>query len=410
MRWRVALGGIVLAGLAWRLVYAYAMVRNHPLLGDAAEFHQQANLLADGHGYIDPFYWAFHHLPKATADKPPVYPFLEAFVSLLGGRSWQAHDLVGILSGTATIVVVALVARRLAGPRAGLIAAAIAAAYPMLVAADGALRSESTYALLVTLSLLCALRLRERRSLGRAAALGAVIGLAALTRGEALLLVVLVALPAARWRTREAAVAVAACAVVLAPWLVRCWTTFDEPVAISTNTGGLLAGANCHSTYHGEFIGQWDFRCVPEIKKFNEAQAADELRRVGVRYARDHAGRLPVVLAVRLGRSFELYRPLQGVNIERFLEGRDLTAEKAGLVMYYLLALLGIAGAVVLRRRRDGSLSTLLAPIVGVVFVSLTAYGITRFRVGAEPALVILATVGAEAMVLRLRSRSALRR
>lgn len=404
-RWTYLLAGIVLAGLAWRLVYAYAIVRSHPLVGDALEFHQQANLLADGHGYIDPFAWAFQHVARATADKPPVYPFLEAFVSLLGGRSWQAHDIVGILSGTATIVVVALLARRLAGPRAALVAAAAAAAYPMLVAADGALRSESTYALLVTSSLLLALRLRERRTHGRAAALGAVIALAALTRGEGVLLVLLVALPAAGWRTRQAGVAVLACAVVLAPWLIRCWTTFGEPVAISTNTGGLLAGANCDTTYHGELLGQWDFRCLRHLDQPNEAKAADTLRGDGLRYVRHHLGRLPVVVAARLGRSFELYRPLQGVNQERFFEGRDQTAEKAGLVMYYAFALLAIGGAVVLRRRRDGSLSTLLAPVVGVVFVSITAYGITRFRVGAEPAIVVLATIGGAAGLRRLRSR-----
>ena len=152
--WRRALIGIALGGLALRVIYAYAIVKSKPLIGDALEFHLQANLLADGHGYIQPFTWALGHVARPTADKPPVYPSLEAFLSLFGGRSWQWHDLVGIAAGTATIVVTGLLGRRVGGERLGLIAAGVTAVYPLLIAADGSLRSESVFALLVTLALL----------------------------------------------------------------------------------------------------------------------------------------------------------------------------------------------------------------------------------------------------------------
>ena len=197
--WRRALIGIALGGLALRVIYAYAIVKSKPLIGDALEFHLQANLLADGHGYIQPFTWALGHVARPTADKPPVYPSLEAFLSLFGGRSWQWHDLVGIAAGTATIVVTGLLGRRVGGERLGLIAAGVTAVYPLLIAADGSLRSESVFALLVTLALLQTLRLRETPSVRGAALLGAIIALATLTRSEALLLVVL--LPVGSRRT-----------------------------------------------------------------------------------------------------------------------------------------------------------------------------------------------------------------
>ena len=78
----------------------------------------------------------------------------------LDDPDWQR--LAGALFGAGTIVVVALIARRLAGDRAGLLAGALAAAYPVLVAADGALMSESLLGLLVAGSLLAAYRLRDR--------------------------------------------------------------------------------------------------------------------------------------------------------------------------------------------------------------------------------------------------------
>ena len=83
--------------------------------------------------------------------------------------------------------------------------------------------------------------------------LGAVSALAALTRGEALLLLPLVLIPVVVRRpggVRAAAVvAVVAFAVVLAPWTVRNWIVFDQPVAIATNSGTAVAGANCAETY-----------------------------------------------------------------------------------------------------------------------------------------------------------------
>ena len=389
---------IAAAGLAARLAYALLLVKSKPLLGDGLEFHLQANLLADGKGYIQPFLYQAEGVARASADKPPLYPFLEAGVSLLGGRTWAWHQLVGCLAGTGTVAVVGLVGRRAAGPRAGLIAAGLAAGYPLLVAADGSLRSESVYALCIALVLLTALRYRDAPSARGAALLGVAVAAAALTRGEALALLVLLALPLCGWR--RAGVAGLACVVVLAPWLVRCWIVFDRPVLISTNVGGLLAGANCDSTYHGALIGQWDFGCIPPPVHANEALEAERLRHRGLSYARDHAGRVPVVEAARLGRSFELYRPREQARQEAFFEGRNLRVEQAGVACYYVLALLAVYGVVVLRRR-DGPWAVLLAPVALVILVTLISYGFTRLRVAAEPALVVLAAVALDALAAR---------
>jgi hypothetical protein len=197
---------------------------------------------------------------------------------------------------------------------------------------------------------------------------------------------------------------VAACLLVLSPWLVRCWIAFGQPVLISTNVGGLLAGANCPQTYSGALLGQWTLGCLPPPRYANEAEEANRMRDIGLRYARDHAGRLPVVIAARLGRSFELFRPQQQWAMEAFYEGRSLKVEEAGVLVYYVVALLAIGGAVTLRRRR-GPWGVLLAPVVLVVFVSVTAYGFTRFRVVAEPCLIVLAAVAIDALVRRWCAR-----
>jgi hypothetical protein len=398
------IGAAVLGGALLRVLYAL-VVGDAPLLGDGLEFHQQANLLADGLGYSLPGGPAGALRP--TADKPPLYPALEALVSLAGGRSPAWHHSVAIACGTATVGVTGLLGRRLSGARAGVLAALLAAAYPLLIAADGSLRSESLYALLVTLALLLALRLRERPTATRGAALGATVALAALTRGEGVALLALapLALPwrgARREALRPALALVAAFAVVLAPWFARCWVRFDRPVLISTNVGGLVAGANCAPAYRGHLMGGWAFDCLPPPRFANEAREAARQRDVGLRYAREHSGRLPAVLVARVGRSFELFRPREQARDAAFFEGRNLRVEQAGVLVFYATALLALAGLVALRRRR-GPWAIAALPVGVVVLVSLTAYGYTRFRVGAEPALVALAACGAMELATRAR-------
>lgn len=394
------LAGIAVLGFVLRALYAYGLVRSAPLVGDGLEFHLQANFLAEGRGYVQPFLLQQTGVARPSADKPPLFPMLEAGLSLAGGRSWPWHHLVGVVAGTGTVATVGLLGRAFRDAALGLTAAGLAAISPILIAADGSLRSESVYALSVALALLAALHVRARPGPWRAAALGAAIALAALSRGEALLLVLLLVLPLAGWR--RTGVAATACVVVLAPWLVRCWVAFGQPVLVSTNVGGLLAGANCDRTYAGPLLGQWDLQCIPPPVHVNEARESLRLRGVGFDYARAHAGRLPIVLAARLGRTLELFRPRQNADMEAFYEGRNLRVAQAGVLWWYVIAVLTALGARAARRRGE-PWAALLAPMVVVVVISLLAYGFTRFRTAVEPGVLVLAAVPLLALRARLQ-------
>lgn len=379
-RW---LAAIAAAGLAVRLIYVLALTPHLRGLGDATHYHELANVLGDGRGFVDP------GNGTPTALHPPLFPLLLALPSALGLDTYTAHRVVVTLIGTATIVAAGLVARHVAGERAGLIAAALAAVSPVLISSDGAVMSETLLGLLVMLCALAGYRLAERPSLGRGALLGLLIGLAALTRGEAILLVPLLALPLALRRPAVLGAAVAACLIALAPWTIRNLTTFDKPVLISTNEGNLIAGANCPSTYRGRDIGSWDLRCVPGGPIEDESVAAARFRRAGLDYAGDHAGRIPLVVLARLARTFELLQPIrQAQNAE----GRAAGLEIAGAVTFFLLLPLGIWGGILLRRRRV-PLSPLLAPFALAVAATVVGYGVPRFRLPADVALIVLSAV-----------------
>jgi hypothetical protein len=193
--------------------------------------------------------------------------------------------------------------------------------------------------------------------------------------------------------------------LVVAPWLVRNWITFDRPTAISTNEGGLLAGANCHAAYYTELVGTW--ACFPRNDPAwgeNEAAISAHLRSRAFEYAGDHIGRVPAVVGVRVLRVWDVWKPRSSARFEASIGDRHVDAQRAAVLSLYLLAPFAIAGAVILRRRGE-PLRILLTPIVFVTLVAALSYGSTRFRVAAEPAIVVLAAVGAATWWDRLRAR-----
>lgn len=82
------------------------------------------------------------------------------------------------------------------------------------------------------------------------------------------------------------------------------------------------------------------------------------------------------------------------------LEGRSPIVLELGFVMYWLLVPLAIYGLVLLRRRTI-PVWPLAAMFLLVTIVALLIYGEPRFREPAEIALVGLAAVGVERLVVR---------
>jgi 4-amino-4-deoxy-L-arabinose transferase-like glycosyltransferase len=406
------LAAIAGAGLAIRLVYALAVMGDRRVTGDGREFHLLANVLASTGRYLQPFMELYRDRAIPTAEKPPLYPFVLSISSWLGLDSYDAHRVVSCLVGALAVVLIGLIGRRVGGPRVGLIAAGIAAVYPALWMLDGSLRSESLYLPLVALVMLLSYRLLDAPTWPRAALLGLAIGFAALTRGEAVFLVLLLGIPVLllvprSGRLRLAAAVVAGCLLVVGPWLARNWITFDRPTAISTNEGGLLAGANCRAAYHGPLIGSWP--CFPRNDPRwgeNEAVISGHLRSRALDYAGDHAGRVPAVAGVRVLRVWDLWSPADAARLESSVADRHLRAQQAAMAALYLLIPFAAAGAIVLRRR-GRPLRILLVPVLFVTLVGALTYGSTRFRVAAEPALVVLAAVAVAELLDRVRGARA---
>ena len=111
----------------------------------------------------------------------------------------------------------------------------------------------------------------------------------------------------ARARLRRLAIVLLPVVVLLGTWTLRTATRLDAVVPLTTNSGTLLAGANCDEVFRGPRTGQWSLRCATASLPdpiTDEAAAAASMQRAGLRYAGGHAERLPAVATVRVLRTF----------------------------------------------------------------------------------------------------------
>ncbi len=425
-RFLIALGGIAAAAFLVRVLIITVVNPRVPALGDASAYHLLANHLADGRGYIRPFDLTRFGLVVPTAEYPPLHAFVVSLFARLGLRSVEAQRLALAVIGTASVVGIGWIARRIADAKVGLVAAALAAISPMIFLPDATLMSETIFMALVVAALGLAIRARERPSLGRFVALGLVLGLATLTRAEAGVLALLLMIPIAvripglapSRRVGLVAVGLAALVAVVVPWTVRNQSTFHEFVPVSNNLGTALAGANCSLTYSGPSLGSWRStfgrgdaaagECFTGFNgrepDFNEAIAAARARREGLDYLRDHLAQTPKVAAARVLRTFGVFRPGQQIELEA-LEGRPIGWERAGTWLDWILMPLAVGGLVIGYRRRI-PIWPLIAPVIMVVISSVLTYGNQRFRIGAEPTIVIGAAIALVTLTRAARPRT----
>jgi 4-amino-4-deoxy-L-arabinose transferase-like glycosyltransferase len=399
--WRGAHRGLVMptvVGAIWRLGMLVVDKWHQPLLlNDSLYYSAQARQLVDGIWFREIF------VDRPGAEHGPLTSTLMATVSWLPDPvPWQR--LVTVLCGIATIVLLGLVATRLAGQRAGMVTAWIAAIYPNLWMNDGLVMSESVSVVCVATVLLLTERALRRRDTRSFVWVGVAVGLAALARSElALMAPGLTALlwwslrrdhPAA-WRS--AGIVLATAIATLSPWVVFNLARFERPVTLTTNDGTTLLGSYCPDTFHGPDRGGWSLVCVvadPDYRQDEEPSVRSARQRdLAITFARHHLTEVPGVVVARIGRTLDLYR-LDSLVAQDVGEERYRWASWAGIVGWWSLGVVVLAGLGRIRREVDLTLRLLLAlPAVSVLVTTVVFYGGHRIRSSLEPSLVVVVGV-----------------
>jgi len=387
-------------------------------LGDEYFYSMQARLVADGRGFLNPFgYYAPVGTPQhrvfPTAIHPPLYTIFLSIPAKLGIDTPTEQRIVTALLGCVTVFLIGILAQRLTGRNGvGLLAALIAAAYPPLWSNDSVLGLETLYAFLVIAALLAVYRLWAKPSLGAAALLSLWLSFATLTRSEGVLLFLMMALPTIvlvkgvtrvfRWKMVGVMALVGL--VVVGPWVVRNLTTFEKPTTLGTGFGWVLLDGSCDATFYGNKLGYWDDSC--QLKNYpprmEETLVDAKARKQAIEYLKDHKSRIPVVMAARVGRVFDVYRPFQNVEFNQFFERRGDVTSWMILFAYWAMAPFAIGGLFVLRKRRV-PIFPFLAIVVATTITVALSFGITRYRAPVEAIIPVLAAIAIAALWGRLR-------
>jgi 4-amino-4-deoxy-L-arabinose transferase-like glycosyltransferase len=396
--WLLTISGLA---LAIRVVYVLGFTsRGSPKFYDNFYYTAESFYLSRGHF----FPVLFGSAPDAT--HPPLTSLVLVPATYFWGLSSEIpQQMTMAVLGVAVVMLVGLLGRAVVGPWVGLMAAFLAAVYPNFWIPSGIVMSETLSMLLMVLILLATYALLRHPTWTNAALLGLACGIEILVRAELVLFVPFLLVPAAlacremSWRRRLALVGVGAavCLVSVMPWVGRNLASFHDTTTISTGEGLVVVGANCPATYSGNELGFWALQCIASVKAHGDpSQVGATYQHVAVTYAEHHAGRLPAVVAARIGRLWDAYRPVQGAQIDVH-EGRPEGAALAGLVVYYALLPVAALGIVSLRRRRITQWP-LLVPAGVLTAVAAATYGSVRFRAPFEVCLVVLAAAGMAAI------------
>jgi hypothetical protein len=386
------------------------------LVGDALYFFGQGEAIADSRGFVAPFLTS--DVPSSS--DPPAFAVLVAALHAVGIDTPHGQRLVLTLVGAAGVGLIALAAHRFAGVTAAAAAGVLAAIDPNLWINDGMVMSEGLLVPLIAVVLLTALRAWQHPTVGRAAALGAALGFAALTRGEALAYNVLIVVPLlVGLRTvplprRVALVAVAwtTCLLVVAPWFAYNASRFEHLVLMTSSTGSVLLSGTCAETYEGELLGYHHGACFEDTtERWLEASASGDeserdaaFREIALDHMRANGSRVPVVAAARAGRVWGVYRPGDSVQLDAVVENRPEAASRVGYVAHLAMIPLSVAGLVVLRRRRL-PISPFVGIAVSVTATAAAAMGVTRYRLPWDVCAVVLTAVAFDAVVSWWRAR-----
>jgi MYXO-CTERM domain-containing protein len=403
---------LLLLALGARIGYIIA-TPDYVIIHDARDYDRHARSLATGQGY-----GKIGSGPGGlTAFRPPGYPYFLAGVYAIAGveradkeQRERAGRIANAIVGTAIVALIGLLAAQLFDRRIALLAMALAAVYVPLVLVGGALMSEPLFAALMLAALVAAISARgSARPLRWIVLAGLFAGLMILARANALVLLAPLALavwtgrPRLAWRNVAApALLVAVAFATVAPWTVRNAVVLDSFVPVSTQFGSALAG-----TYNDEaradrvHPASWrSLRRIPEYqhivgpsswRRVPEPQLDKELRSAAIHYAADHPAYVGKVAYWNTVRMLDL----AGLDWSRHTAGTISVAPDwadAGVVCFWVFALLAGAGAFSLRRR-GFPLYVAAIPLLLYLSVVFMVFETPRYRTGIDPFIVLLAAV-----------------
>ncbi len=394
-RWSPHVALFVVA-LAIRVAWVLSVRRVGLAFGDALNYHVAATSVSQGKGYQ-----TLQNAP--TARWPPGYTTVLAGVYRVFGVDARWGELLNALIGAITVVLLVVVVERWVDRTTAIVAGAILTVLPGPIIWTDLVVSETLYTMLFVLTFVVLSHAAPRWPW--LVAIGVVIGLGALVRGEAMTWGLL---PIVLWRKqfslaelgkRVAAIAAAAI-VVLLPWTIRNAVTMNAFVPLATNSSETLwAGHNPDATggqvYPPDAFYE-PFNDVPDTEW--ELRTTGALRHDALSYMIRHPARELELIPLKLihlnrGDSYALDWVNTGADVGPI---SPINAERIGVLAdlgYFGLLTMTILGVVFLGRsfwREAVGRCIATSFVTALVLYGFVYYGNYRYRLAYEPLMVVV--------------------
>jgi hypothetical protein len=415
----------LVVGLLARWLYVYATVDVRPL-HDSLSYLLRGQYLAARHTLM-PIIGA-HHRSYPDAYWPPFFPIVLAVliklhslaVALSFGRHFRLVIWLRLAMSTINALSLAgltLIAFRLWGRRTALVTTWIGALYLPWIDVGASMYSES---LLIPVVIATCVATLEYRRTGRRLLLvsaGLLAGLATMTHGNGLVLVVIVC--AAVWaagrsgtgpfevrRLRSVLAVIAAAGAVIVPWTVRNAIELHAFVPIATSLGNTVAGTYNSRSARSSPPARWlsashrvEYRTIFRRFPISGPPQDAALERRALRYIEDHPRYLLTVgvwnTAHLLGFTYLGYS-LADARRQRL----PVWSVYAQNWAFWILGVLAIIG-VVTRRARATPRWLWAVPILLFATVVWVGAGSSLYREPVDPFLILLAGCACGAASLR---------
>jgi len=395
---------LLIVGLASRIaITIHGGLATPPRPGsDCSEYDSYAWNLAQGRGYsgISPDVKKSDGqlLEHPTAHISPGTSVLWAGLYLTFGHRYSIVRITHCVLDTLTILLIFGIGRRCFDDKVALLAAAIYAVWPTALLYSSQLISEPLFTFLFCCSILVSLEFAEHPSWPRAIAAGALLGLAMLTRGSAVLMVALV-VPWSIWQFRRTprlavrGLAISFVALVmLVPWTIRNYWIFHAFIPFQTEGGDVLLGSYnrvvaSDPLYYGYYI--WP-TSLPEYREQIIAPNNELIRnhvetQLAIDWIRNHPETWWYLAESRFRRS-----------LTPFLQPQDPKLYRVGMLVSWgpilVLFALGFFPSAVYFLRANNPGWILHLGVLQFVLTSIIFFGSSRYRFPVEGLCIILAS------------------
>lgn len=405
------LWAIVAAAIAVR-VFAAAYLGNQvvalPGTFDQISYHNLALRLLDGHGFsFGTQWWPITPAGEPTAHWSYLYTFFLAGVYfVVGPHPLIARLIQATVVGVLQPLLVYLLGRRVAGERAGLVAALLTAFYAYFIYYAGTLMTEPFYITAILAGLYFTLRVvdaRGRQKTLLAIALGLTLGIAILLRQLFLLFVPLLILwwwwtsyrQSRQLPVRHTLLTGGLIAMMLLPFTIYNYARFDQFVLLNTNAGYAFFWAN-HPVYGTDFepilpaeMGSYQELIPEELRHLDEAALDRALLQKSLGFVLEEPGRYLRLSVSRIPDYF-MFWP----STESGLISNVARVASFGLLWPFMALGVGLS----LWRAWKGKLAAepvllILLFAASYTVIHLLSWALIRYRLPVDAVLLVMAAV-----------------